>query len=88
MLAEPVPCVPSRPLFKRFRPGQLQKAARLTAVGVELNVGLPAGGRNRRFEAQPADDLLDVCVDAILCRDEGRHDDAARIFEIVAVEAA
>src|SRR4029077_12755522 len=61
---------------------------RVVAFRVKLNIGLPASGRHRLFEAQPTDDFLDVSVNALVGRHKGGDDNALRSREIVAVKPA
>ena len=53
-----------------------------------MNIGLPASGRHRLFEAQPTDDFLDVSVNALVSKHKGGDDNALRSREIVAVKPA
>ena len=53
-----------------------------------MNIGLPASGRHRLFEAQPTDHFLDVSVNALVSKHKGGDDNALRSREIVAVKPA
>ena len=69
-----------------IRSGIDDRAERLPAVRFEVEIDLPAGSRNHRFKAEPADDLLDIGVDAGgRCRERG-HDDTPGPLKIAAVE--
>src|SRR5580700_3953598 len=58
------------------------------ALGIEVKIGLPTRRRDRRLEAEAADDLLDIGVDAMGCGQQGDHRDATGVVvQIGAVEA-
>jgi hypothetical protein len=58
-------------------PELLPVISTLVALGIHY-LGLPACCRHRLFEAQPADDLLDLGVDAM----GGGHEGAVVIFRL------
>src|SRR5262249_31278476 len=74
------------PILATWAGGAAGEFGRRRELQLHPRFGLPSRGRNRRFEAEPADNFLHLGIDPLRRGREGRDNYARGAFEIVALQ--